>query len=470
MEQTEQFDAVIVGSGQAGKPLAVALAGAGYRTALIERGEVGGTCVNTGCTPTKTMVASARVTYLARRGDDYGLKIGRIAVDMERVRERKRSIVEYFRGGSEKRLENAHVELIRGEASFTGPRELEVALLDGRARRLQAAQIFLDTGTRNLVPRIDGLEDVPFLDNESIMELDHLPEHLLILGGGSIGLEFAQMFRRFGSRVTIIQQASQLLPHEDGDIAEEILGILREDGITVMLDAHTEKASRGQAKKTRDAIALTVRTAGEVQTVKGSDLLIATGRTPNVEALNLAAAGVTTDQHGYIHVNERLETSAPGVYALGDVNGGPQFTHIAYDDYRIVQANLIEGGHRTVHDRPVPYTIYLDPQLGRVGLTEKQAQEAGIPIRVAKMPMKSVARALETAETRGVMKVIVNAASQEIVGVAILGSEGGEVMSVLEVAMMGKLKYPVLRDAVFAHPTLAESLNNLFFHFADEKK
>jgi pyruvate/2-oxoglutarate dehydrogenase complex dihydrolipoamide dehydrogenase (E3) component len=469
MEQTEQFDAAIVGSGQAGKPLAVALAGAGYRTALIERGEVGGTCINTGCTPTKTMVASARVTYLARRADDYGLKIGRIAVDMERVRERKRLIVKNFRDAIENRLENAHVELIRGEASFTGPRELEVALLDGRVRRLQAAQIFLDTGTRNLVPQIDGLDDVPYLDNESIMELDHLPEHLLILGGGTIGLEFAQMFRRFGSRVTIIQQASQLLPHEDGDMAEEILGILREDGITVMLDAHTEKVRIG-AKKTRAAIALTVRAVGEVQTVQGSDLLVAAGRTPNVEALNLAAAGVTTDQRGYIHVNERLETSAPGVYALGDVNGGPQFTHIAYDDYRIVRANLIGGGHRTVHDRLVPYTIYLDPQLGRIGLTEKQAQEAGIGIRIAKMPMKYVARALETGETRGVMKVIVNAGSEEIVGAAILGSEGGEVMSMLEVAMMGKLKYPVLRDAVFAHPTLAESLNNLFFHFADEKK
>jgi pyruvate/2-oxoglutarate dehydrogenase complex dihydrolipoamide dehydrogenase (E3) component len=470
MEQTERFDAVIIGSGQAGKPLAVSLVGAGYRTALVERGDVGGTCINTGCTPTKTMVASARVSYLARRAADFGLKIGRITVDMERVRARKRSIVESFRGASEKRLEKAHVELIRGEASFTGPRELEVALLDGEMRRLQAAQIFLDTGTRNLVPRIDGLEDIPYLDNESIMELDRVPGHLLIIGGGPIGLEFAQMFRRFGSRVTIIQRASQLLPREDGDIAEEILGILREDGITVMLDTHIEKVSRGPAKKTGAAIVLTVRTGGAARTVEGSDLLLAVGRTPNVEALNLAAAGVTTDKHGYIQVNERLETSAPGVYALGDVNGGPQFTHIAYDDYRIVQANLIEGGHRTVHDRLVPYTIYLDPELGRVGLTEKQAHEAGIGIRIASMPMKSVARALETAETRGVMKVIVNAESGEIVGAAILGSEGGEIMSVLEVAMMGKLKYPLLRDAVFAHPTLAESLNNLFFRFADEKK
>jgi pyruvate/2-oxoglutarate dehydrogenase complex dihydrolipoamide dehydrogenase (E3) component len=469
MEQTEQFDAVIVGSGQGGNPLAAALARAGRKTALIERGDVGGTCINTGCTPTKTMVASARVAYLARRAGDYGVKIGRIAADMARVRERKRSVVASFRGGSEKRLEKAHVELMRGEASFTGPREIHVALLDGGERRLEAPWIFLDTGTRNLVPKIEGLESVPHLDNESIMELDRLPEHLLVLGGGYIGLEFAQMFRRFGSRVTIVQQGPQLLPREDDDIAEEVLGILREDGITVMLDAHTEKASRKQGKKSRAAVTLMVRTAGKVETVEGSDLLLAAGRTPNVEALNLAAAGVATNERGYIRVNERLETSAPGVYALGDVNGGSAFTHISYDDYRIVKANLLEGGHRTVHDRQLPYTLYIDPQLGRIGMTEKQAQEAGIPIRVAKMPMTSVARALETDETRGLMKVIVNAGSEEIVGAAILGLEGGELMSVVEVAMMGKLKYTALRDAVFAHPTLAESLNNLFFHFADEK-
>jgi pyruvate/2-oxoglutarate dehydrogenase complex dihydrolipoamide dehydrogenase (E3) component len=470
MDQTERFDAVIIGSGQAGNPLAAELAKAGYRTALIERREVGGTCVNTGCTPTKTMVASARVADVARRAGDYGVKLDRIAVDMGRVRERKRMIIESFRCRREKRLEKAHVELMRGEASFTGPREVQVTLLDGGVRRLLASRVFLDTGTRNLVPQIDGLEDVPHLDNESIMELDRLPEHLLVLGGGDIGLEFAQMFRRFGSRVTIVQQASQLLPREDGDIAEEILGILREDGITVLLDAHTEQARRRQVKKTDVAIALTVRVAGEVRTVEGSDLLLAVGRTPNVEALNLAAAGVTTGEHGYISVNEWLETSAPEVYALGDVNGGPQFTHIAYDDYRIVKANLLEGGHRTVHDRLVPYTTYLDPQLGRVGLTEKEARDAGIGIRIAKMPMKSVARALETGETRGFMKVIVDAGSEQILGAAILGYEGGEIMSVLETAMMGKLKYPMLRDAVFAHPTLAESLNNLFFHFADQKE
>jgi pyruvate/2-oxoglutarate dehydrogenase complex dihydrolipoamide dehydrogenase (E3) component len=464
MEQMERFDAIIIGSGQAGNPLAADLAGAGYKTALVERRDVGGTCINTGCTPTKTMVASAEVAYMARRAQDYGVNLGPVEVSMERVRARKRSIVESFRGGSEKRLEKAHVELIRGEAAFTGPQQIEVALLDGGVRRLRASQIFLDTGTRTLVPKIDGLDGVEHLDNESVMELDRLPEHLLILGGGFMGVEFAQIFRRLGSRVTIIHQGSQLLPHEDADIAEAIIGILREDGIAVMLDAHTEKARSGPASA---AIALTVRTAGGIGTVEGSHLMLAAGQTRNVEGLHLAAAGVATGEHGYIRVNERLETSAPGVYALGNVNGGPQFTHIAYDDYRIVKANLLAGGDRTTRDRMAPYTVYLDPQLGRIGLTENQAREAGIAIRVAKMPMRSVARALETGEIRGVMKVVVDADSEEIVGAAILGSEGGEIMSVLEVAMMGKLKYPVLRDAVFAHPTLAESLNNLFFHFTD---
>jgi pyruvate/2-oxoglutarate dehydrogenase complex dihydrolipoamide dehydrogenase (E3) component len=465
LESMEHFDAVVVGSGQAGNPLAVALAGAGHRTALIERRDVGGTCVNTGCTPTKTMVASARAAYVVRRAADYGVKLDHIAIEMERVRERKRAIVESFRSRSEERLEKAKVELIRGEASFAGPRELRVLLRGGGVRLLQAGRIFLDTGTRNLLPKIDGLDAVPHLNNESIMELDRLPRHLLVLGGGYIGLEFAQMFRRFGSAVTIVQRAPQLLPREDGDVAEEILNILREDGIMVLLNTRAERADAGEG----GGITLTVRGEGGVETVEGSDLLLATGRTPNVEALNLAAAGVATTDRGYIRVNERLETSSPGVYALGDVNGGPQFTHIAYDDYRIVNANLIEGGHRTVYDRQVPYTLYLDPQLGRVGLTEKEAREAGIKIRVAKMPMKSVARALEVDETRGVMKVIVNAENEEIVGAAILGSEGGEIMSVIEVAMMGKLKYTALRDAVFAHPSLAESLNNLFFHFADEE-
>jgi pyruvate/2-oxoglutarate dehydrogenase complex dihydrolipoamide dehydrogenase (E3) component len=460
----EGYDAILIGSGQGGNPLAGALAAAGKKTALIERQDVGGTCINRGCTPTKTMVASARVAYLARRGADYGVDVGNVAIDLGRVRERKRAIVSSFRGGGEKRLEKAHVELIRGEASFTGPQQIRVALRSGGERRLTAPQIFINTGTRSAAPPIEGLDTVPYLDNERIMELDQVPEHLVILGGGYIGIEFCQMFRRFGSKVTVIQSGPQLLSGEDPDVAGEVLKILRQDGIEVLLNARTEKITQSSG-----AIALTVVAAGQTLTVEGSHLLVATGRVPNTDALNPAAGGVQVDKRGYIQANDRLETSATGVYALGDVKGGPQFTHIAYDDYRILKANLLDGGKRTVRDRMVPYTVFMDPQLGRVGMTEGEARKSGRPIRVARMPMTSVARALEVDETRGLMKAIVDAESEEILGATVLGIEGGEVMAVFQTAMMGRIKFRTLRDAVFAHPTLAESLNNLFFHFDDGK-
>jgi pyruvate/2-oxoglutarate dehydrogenase complex dihydrolipoamide dehydrogenase (E3) component len=460
----ESFDAIVIGSGQGGNPLAGALAAAGKKTALIERQDVGGTCINRGCTPTKTMVASARAAYMARRGADYGVRLGPVTVDMGHVRERKRAIVRSFREGSEKRLEKAHVELIRGEASFTGPGQMSVALHGGGERQLSAAQFFINTGTHSGTPAIEGLKTVPYLDNESVMELDYVPEHLVILGGGYIGVEFSQMFRRFGSQVTVIQSGSQLLVGEDQDVAAEVLKILREDGIEILLNAHTQRVAL-----TNGGMSLTIALEGKAQTIAGTDLLVATGRVPNTAALQPAAAGIEVDQRGFIRSNDRLETSAPGVYVLGDVKGGPQFTHISYDDFRILKANLLDGGDRTVRDRPVPYTVFMDPQLGRVGMTETQAQKSGRKIRVARMPMTYVARALEVDETRGLMKAIVDAETEEILGATVLGIEGGEVMAVFQMAMMGHLKYSVLRDAVFAHPTLAESLNNLFFHFDDGK-
>jgi pyruvate/2-oxoglutarate dehydrogenase complex dihydrolipoamide dehydrogenase (E3) component len=461
----ESFDAIIIGSGQGGNPLAEALIAAGKKTAMVERQDVGGTCINRGCTPTKTMVASARVAYLARRGADYGVDVGPIGVDMARVRERKRAIVSTQRQSREKRLANARVELIRGEASFTAPRQLRVALHGGGERQLSAAQIFIDTGTHSATPAIEGLDTVSHLDNESIMELDHVPEHLLVLGGGYIGLEFSQVFRRFGSKVTIIQSGPQLLGEEDQDVAAEVLKILRQDGIEVLLHAHTQSVARANG-----VLSLTVAVEGNPQTIEGTDLLVATGRVPNTGGLKPAAGGIETDERGFIRANDRLETSAPGVYVIGDVKGGPQFTHIAYDDYRILKANLLDGGNRTVRDRMVPFTVFMDPQLGRVGMTEAEAQKSGRKIRVARMPMTSVARALEVDESRGLMKAIVDAESDEILGATVLGIEGGEVMSVFQMAMMGRLKYSVLQQAVFAHPTLAESLNNLFLHFDDGKQ
>jgi pyruvate/2-oxoglutarate dehydrogenase complex dihydrolipoamide dehydrogenase (E3) component len=451
------YDALVIGAGQAGGPLAGALAKAGRRTALVERAHVGGTCVNEGCTPTKTMVASARVAYLARRAADYGVRTGPVSVDLARVRQRKRAIVEMFRKGSEGGLARAGVDLIMGEAHFTGPHTVEVQRNDGGAVTLSAPWVFVNTGARPSRPPLPGLDGVPALDSTSIMELGDVPEHLLVLGGGYVGLEFAQMFRRFGSRVTVVQRAKQLLGREDEDVAAALTALLREDGLEVLLDSEAVRVAQAGG-----GVELVVRTPQGERTLAGSHLLLAAGRTPNTDRLNLAAAGVATDKHGFIVVNERLETNMPGVWAVGDVKGGPAFTHISYDDFRILRTNLLQGGSATTAGRLVPYTVFTDPQLGRVGLSEAEAREQGRKVRVARMPMSYVARALEVDESRGLMKAVVDADGGQILGFAVLGIEGGELMAVVETAMMGRLPYTVLRDAVFAHPTLAESLNNLF--------
>ena len=405
------------------------------------------------------MAASARVAYLARRASDYGVETGRVKVNLAQVRERKQKIVERFRNGAEECLETtANLDLIRGEASFIDARTVKVEGAGNETLRLSGGKIFINTGAKAVIPPIGGLNRVPSLDSTSIMELEALPKHLLIMGGGYIAIEFGQMFRRYGSQVTIIERGEQLLAREDSDVAEEVYKILREDGIDVRLKA---RASRVETNEQAE-IELTVSGDGGEVTVKGSHLLIATGRRPNVDHLNLGAAGVEVDEKGYVKVNDRLETNVPGIYAIGDIKPGPAFTHISYDDFRIIQANLFQNGNAAIEGRPVPYTIFMDPQLGRVGLTEKEARAQGRSIRVAKLSMDNVARGIEFGETRGFMKAIVDAETNQILGCAILGMEGGEVMTVLQVAMMGKLPYTVIRDGIFAHPTLAESLNNLF--------
>ncbi|HQR31913.1 MAG TPA: mercuric reductase, partial [Blastocatellia bacterium] len=397
------FDAIVIGTGQGGKPLAVALAAAGWETAVVERLHVGGTCVNVGCTPTKTMVASARVAYLARRSADYGIHAENLTVNLSEIRHRKQTVVDSFRNGGQSSLERAeNLELIFGEASFTSAYTVGIKLNDGRTRELRAPKIFINVGCRPADPGIAGSEHVPILDSSSIMELDELPEHLLVLGGGYIGLEFGQMFRRFGSRVTIVQRAAQLLGREDQDVADEVAKILSEDGIEVLLNTSAMKLERGDEGK----IHLTVKTAEGEHTIIGSHLLAAAGRTPNSDALNLAAAGVETDKAGFIKTNAKLETNVAGIYALGDVKGGPQFTHISYDDYRIVKTNLLEGGNATITDRFVPYTVFIDPQLARVGVSESEAKAKGLNVKIAKMPMAYVARAIEMSETRGFMKAV----------------------------------------------------------------
>jgi len=455
----QHYDAIVIGAGQGGIPLARTLAGAGRKTALVEREHVGGTCINEGCTPTKTMVASAKAAYFDRRSADYGIRNGPVTVDMVRVRQRKRDIVESFKSGNERRIEGTeNLDLVRGEARFTGAEELEVRLNGGERLELRSANIFINVGARPGGVPLEGLAGIPTLNSTSIMELEEVPEHLLVLGGGYVGLEFAQMFRRFGSEVTVVQRGPQLLSREDTDVAEAVAEILREDGLELLLETQPRRVEQSDD----GTIRLTVETPEGERTLSGSHLLVAAGRPPNTDKLNLEAAGVETDRRGFVKVDERLETSVPGIYALGDAKGGPAFTHISYDDFRILRTNLLEGGDATTADRLVPYTVFIDPQLGRIGLSEKEAGDRGRNFRVAKMPMSYVARALEVDEARGFIKAVVDTDTGEILGCAVLGIEGGEIMAMMQIAMMGRLPYTALRDAVFSHPTLAESLNNLF--------
>jgi len=368
--------------------------------------------------------------------------------------------VESFRGGIERSVSAAKtLEYIHGEAHFLSAHEVEAVAEDGSKRRLSSDTIVIDTGTRPTIPKINGIDKVNYLDSTSIMELGVLPAHLIILGGGYVGLEFGQMFRRFGSEVTIIERGSRLLNREDKDISREVAVILEEDGMNILLETSAIEVSQ----RKDDTIDVTVTGEDELtRVISGSHLLAAAGRLPNSESLNLSAAGIRTDARGYIEVNDRLETNVSGVFAVGDVKGGPAFTHISYDDYRVLKENLLNGGNATITDRMVPYTVFTDPQLGRVGMSESEAKAKGYDYRVASIPMTYVARALETDEPRGLIKAIVDSKTDLILGCTALGTNGGEIMNMLQIAMMGKLPYTALRDGIFAHPTLGESLNTLF--------
>jgi len=454
----DRYDAIVIGTGQAGVPLAAALAQAGRRTAIIERRHVGGTCVNEGCTPTKTMIASARTAYVARRAAEYGVRTTMVAVDLAAVVARKRRVVESFRTGVEHRLAKAGVELIRGNASYIDGGTIRVATVGDSARTLTSSLSVINTGGHPSRPNIPGIDQVTAFDSMSIMELTALPEHLVVVGGGYVGVEFAQMFRRFGSEVTLVQRGHRLLSREDPDVADGLAEVLRGEGITVLLGAMPTRVESGRDT----AVVVTAQTMDGERSIAGSHLLVATGRDPNTATLGLDAAGVATYGRGYVKVNERLQTSAPGIYAAGDVTGEAEFTHIAYDDYRILRRNLLEGGGATTTGRLVPYTVFTDPQLGRIGLTESEARGAGLTVRVARLPMSAIARSIETDEMRGFMKVVVDTSTQRILGAAVLGVEGGEIMGALEIAMLGDLPYTRLRDAIFAHPTLLEAFNKLF--------
>ena len=449
MSSERHFDAIVIGAGQGGEPLARAFADAKRSTALIERKYVGGTCINYGCTPTKTLYNAARVAYLARRSSDYGVCCGEVSVDMPRAITRVQDVVKDFREETEKRLRaTKNLELICDQAKFVGERKIRVG-----DEVLTADQVFINVGTRAFIPPIDGLIDVPYLDNGGILHVQKLPEHLIVLGGGYIGLEFGQMFRRLGSRVTLVERGKRLIEREDEDVSQTAHDILMQDGIRVIVGTEVKKARRAGANVQIDLA------SGE--TVQGSHLLVAIGRVPNTDDLGLDAARVNTNEHGYIQTNERLETSAPGVFAIGDVKGGPAFTHISYDDYRILKANLLKGGNRKTTDRPIPFVMFLDPQLGRVGLSENEAKKTGTNVRVAKINASDIARPIEMTETRGFIKVLVDD-KDHIVGVTTFCVDGGELLATFQMAMMAKMPYQNLRDAVISHPTLAECMNNLF--------
>ena len=448
-----KYDAIIIGSGQGGGPLANRFADLGWKVALIEERYLGGTCINTGCTPTKTMVASAQVAHYARNAERWGVRASEVAVDLPAIVARKEQVVQSFRAGQQRRVDaRPNLRLYKAKARFIGAHSLQAG-----DEVLESDKIFIDTGARPAIPSIPGLESVDYLTNASLMELTELPEHLLILGGGYIGLEFGQMFRRFGSAVTIIHQGAQILPREDAEIAAELQKALQAEGIEFILKAHTTGIA-----KTSNSVTLTLdRTA-----VSGSHLLIATGRAPNTEDLALDKAGVGTGKDGFVKVNGRLETNVPGIWALGDVKGGPAFTHISYNDFQIIYGNVIEGKSLSTESRLVPYTVFTDPQLGGVGLTEKEARAHGYSLKIGRTPMTSVARAIERSETAGLMKLIVNAADDKILGASILCTEGGELVQILSTVMLADQPYTMLKGAIYIHPTLAEGFYALMENVA----
>jgi pyruvate/2-oxoglutarate dehydrogenase complex dihydrolipoamide dehydrogenase (E3) component len=457
MFDTQHYDILILGSGEPGKYLAWTMAKAGRRTAVIERGLIGGSCPNIACLPSKNVIYSAHVAALFRRGAEFGITSGPVSVDMKGVRRRKRQMVDDLVAVHRNNYATSGAELIIGEGRFVAPKTIEVRLQDGGTRLLDGERVYLDVGTRATIPDVPGLSQATPLTHVEALELDHLPEHLVVLGGGYVGLEFAQPMRRFGSRVTVVEQAPQLAPREDSDVAQALMQRFAEESIDVMVNTRALDVDGRSGAHVR----LRVSTADGTQTIEGSDILVAAGRMPNTQGIGLDTAGIALDAHGYIKVNERLETTAPDVWAMGDCAGSPQFTHVAFDDFRIVRDNL-NGGERTTRDRLVPYCMFTDPELGRVGLNESEAQRAGIAYRVAKIPMAAVLRTRTLSEPRGFLKALVAAQNDCILGFTALGVEAGELVAVVQTAMLAGAPYTALRDAILTHPTIAEGLTVLF--------
>lgn len=459
----KKFDAIIIGAGQSGMPLARQISKKGLKVAVIEEGHIGGTCINDGCSPTKTMVASAKVAHIVRQARDFGIKVEGFSVDQPAIRNRKQQIVELFRGGAESSLEKAGVvDIVKGRGKFKDGKTVEVVNPDGGIIELQAERIFINTGSETIIPDIEGLKEVPYLTSTSIMELEQTPDHLIILGGGYIGLEFAQMFSRFGSAVTILDRASRLVPKEDADVCEEISRIFHQEKIKTVFNADTYKISQQEGNVT-----LHYREDDKELQVTGSHLLVAVGRAPSSAHLGLEEIGIEISEKGFVEVNGYFETSVKNIYALGDVAGSPPFTHMAFHDAFLAFNHIYENTSHSNKDRLTPYCVFIDPQLARIGLNEQEAKQQNIPYKIGKFWMKHAGRPLETDEKDGFFKVLVDPKTKQILGATILSMNGGEILAVIQMAMIGKVPYDVIKTLPIAHPTLAESLNNLMMDIED---
>jgi len=457
MSQPERVEVLVLGSGFGGKLLAWHLARSGRRTAVVERRWIGGSCPNIACLPSKNEIWSARIAHLARHAAQFGTVTGPITTDMAKVSQRKRDMVEREIALHLENYKATGAELIMGTGRFVAPKTLEVRLNDGGARVVAGDQVFLNLGTHAAIPPVSGLEDARPLTHIEALDLDYLPSHLIVFGGGYVGLELAQAYRRFGSRVTVIEHGPQLMNREDSDVADEVQRILGEEGIGFLMAAETLNVHG----RSGEEVTITVRATSGEQQIGGSDILVAAGRIPNTAGIGLEATGVELDYRGYIRVNERLETTASDVWAIGECAGSPQFTHVSIDDFRIIRDNLA-GGNRSTRNRLVPYCMFTEPPLARVGLSESEAQRQDVAVRVARLPMTGVRRTATTDETQGFMKVLVGGSDDRILGFTMIGAEAGEVMAAVQTAMLAGLPYPRLRDAILAHPTMAEGLDALF--------
>jgi len=444
-----KFDALIIGAGQAGSPLAMALADHGWTVALIEEANLGGTCVNSGCTPTKTMIHRAQVAYYARNAERWGVIARDVGVDLAKIVAQKDQVVQASRDSLQKGInDRPNLRLFHGLARFSGAKQVSVG-----DQTFESKRIFINSGMRPGIPSISGLSEVRYFTNEEILNLKSVPKHIVVLGAGYVGLELGQMVSRFGSKVTVIQSGEQIVPHEDPEVAAELQRALEAEGINFIFNANTRRVEEKDGN-----IDLTVEQGTAASVISGSHLLVSTGRRPNTEKLALEKTGVALNQDGTIRVNSKLETSVPGIWAMGDVKGGPAFTHISYNDFQIVYANVIEGKNLTIDKRIVPYCVFTDPQLGRVGLTEREARAQGYKLKIGRAPMSSVARARERDETAGLMKIVVDATNDRVLGAAILSSDGGETVHVIYTLMLADAPYTLLKGAVYIHPTLAEGL------------